>query len=915
MGRAFLVGVLLLGVTGVAGAVSIPGGGSKRNDCAVTLQVEGLAFPADKSRPKGSSCADGGPCDADGAVDGACRLLVAFCLNVESEGLPACGPAEVSSLSVTGGKLKGGGSLDLAPLVEAAAALALPTSESVCSPPADVVVPVRGPDDKGELLTGTAKVKTTAATSRGKDKDQFALVCRPSTGAATTSSTVPGGSTTTTSVPGTTTTTSTVPPGATPGPGLVSEILSAAIDAAGVATVTFTLTDAAGVPVTPQSGSVDPPDSRRARVRFAIARLEVNDETVEGFTTTFTRWQNYVLNSSGQPAYDGGGATAFAPAGPVGVWTYRFTTVLPPGYPASLTHRVAAQIQRTFVGEGLVANPVLDFVPAGGAVTSERDVTSTAQCNQCHNPLQAHGTGRREVRLCVTCHTDQWLDPDRGFSIDFKNMVHRIHRGTDLPSVADGGVGASYGFGDTAFAEQVAACAGGALAGLPCGIDADCPGGTCTGATTVGVAFPKDIRNCDTCHAVTEDSAEGDNWKALPSALACTGCHDDVNPSEVPTDAGAPGTGHVAGDQPDAFCRLCHADTGAEFDDSVPGAHTIPARSTELAGLVASIVSVTGAPGGTLALEFRVTDGDGTPVPSVASYNMALTTSGPTTDFGAASLPFVRETISGAAVTGPNGAGNFEYASTATLPADAAGTWRIGLEVRRPITLSNGASINEAAQNPVAGFSVDGAPVEERRIVAAQENCGTCHGTFSVDFSIHGGSRNQLEYCVVCHNANVTDFARRRNAAALGADPVNETIALKHLIHKIHRGEALEHHPYVIYGFGAAPANFTAHDFAEVLFPGDLRDCDTCHTGGSQLLPLPGGLLPTRESMIDDGGGTPAEVTTGTVPPVQDACLSCHDSDAAAAHAETNTTGDGAEACNVCHEEGSFLAVSEVHAR
>ena len=46
----------------------------------------------------------------------------------------------------------------------------------------------------------------------------------------------------------------------------------------------------------------------------------------------------------------------------------------------------------------------------------------------------------------------------------------------------------------------------------------------------------------------------------------------------------------------------------------------------------------------------------------------------------------------------------------------------------------------------------------------------------------------------------------------LGADPVDETIAMKHLIHKIHRGEALEHHPYIVYGFGAAPVNFTAFE-------------------------------------------------------------------------------------------------------
>ena len=90
MSRTGVLGILLLGLATSAGAVSIPGGGSKRNDCAVALQADGLAFPAGNERPKGTSCADGGPCDADGTIDGACEFLVAFCLNVETPS--GCGP-------------------------------------------------------------------------------------------------------------------------------------------------------------------------------------------------------------------------------------------------------------------------------------------------------------------------------------------------------------------------------------------------------------------------------------------------------------------------------------------------------------------------------------------------------------------------------------------------------------------------------------------------------------------------------------------------------------------------------------------------------------------------------------------------------------------------------------------------------
>jgi hypothetical protein len=291
--RSAVTTILVLGLVGTASAVTILGGGSKRNDCVVTLQAPGLGFPADKTF-KGVTCADGGPCDGDGTVDGSCEFLVSLCLNTAGEGVPACGSADVTSLAVSG-KLKGG-TLDLTDLQAAVAALPLPTSDPVCTGIAAVVVPVRGPDSKGELKSGQGKLKSKAKTSRGTDKDKFQLVCRPSsgTGATTTSSTL---ATTSTTEPGATTTTSsstttTLSAAQTPGAGLESEILSATVDASGVVQVTFTLTDAAGVPVTPQSGNVNPPDANKARARFSIAWLEVDDETVEGFTTTFTNWQN-----------------------------------------------------------------------------------------------------------------------------------------------------------------------------------------------------------------------------------------------------------------------------------------------------------------------------------------------------------------------------------------------------------------------------------------------------------------------------------------------------------------------------------------------------------------------------------------------------------------------------------------------
>jgi hypothetical protein len=52
-----------------------------------------------------------------------------------------------------------------------------------------------------------------------------------------------------------------------------------------------------------------------------------------------------------------------------------------------------------------------------------------------------------------------------------------------------------------------------------------------------------------------------------------------------------------------------------------------------------------------------------------------------------------------------------------------------------------------------------------------------------------------------------------------------------------------------------------------------------------------------------------------TVPVIQSVCVSCHDTDAAQAHAQLETGMGGQESCPVCHGEGRDFAVSKVHAR
>src|SRR5207249_6097351 len=141
----------------------------------------------------------------------------------------------------------------------------------------------------------------------------------------------------------------------------------------------------------------------------------------------------------------------------------------------------------------------------------------------------------------------------------------------------------------------------------------------------------------------------------------------------------------------------------------------------------------------------------------------------------------------------------------------------------------------------------------------------SCHGVFSQGFSVHGGSRNRVEYCVVCHNPSESDFDGR--VVVTGADPATQPISLKHLLHKVHTGDELTERPYVVYGF-----NGSVNDFGEVLFPGNRADCQQCHLAETYFLPLPAGVLPTRTSEIMGGVETPV----GSSPRTPQSCLSGH---------------------------------------
>ncbi|MGE5278040.1 MAG: multiheme c-type cytochrome, partial [Acidobacteriota bacterium] len=160
--------------------------------------------------------------------------------------------------------------------------------------------------------------------------------------------------------------------------------------------------------------------------------------------------------------------------------------------------------------------------------------------------------------------------------------------------------------------------------------------------------------------------------------------------------------------------------------------------------------------------------------------------------------------------------------------------------------------------------------------------------------------RLNTEECVMCHNPNANDSARR----PADKGPV-ESIDFKRMIHRIHTGEELTQ-DFTVYGFFTPPNPPNPVNFNEVRFPGDRRDCEKCHVPDAQEVSEtpPDGLLPT--TTLRDWYSPQQHFAA--------ACLGCHDNKPAAAHAFVMTAPFG-EACAACHGPDADFAVSKVHAR
>jgi len=159
-----------------------------------------------------------------------------------------------------------------------------------------------------------------------------------------------------------------------------------------------------------------------------------------------------------------------------------------------------------------------------------------------------------------------------------------------------------------------------------------------------------------------------------------------------------------------------------------------------------------------------------------------------------------------------NGDGTYQYTFSMALTEYAGGptfdetkTHRLGVEIR---TNSGGfLPENIPANNaPFDFLPTGGAPLFTRLIVDSN-TCNACHD----NLELHGEARFDVEYCVQCHNPYSID------------GDTGNSVDMKVMTHKIHRGVGLAN-GYQIIGFGGTP-----HDYSGVVFPQDVRNCQTCH--------------------------------------------------------------------------------------
>ncbi len=509
-------------------------------------------------------------------------------------------------------------------------------------------------------------------------------------------------------------------------PGFVITINSAKISSAGAISVTYTLTDPFGLPL--DAAGVNTPGV--VSLTYIASYIPKGQAQYVAYTTAPATGK--VLGTITRPGFEEGGGTLTS----LGSGQYQYTLLAqaPAGFDPTVTTTVGIVGSRDLTSFNLgisYAGNTFNFVPNGAAVTVTRDVIRTASCNTCHDQLVFHGGHAVGLEMCVLCHQPQNADPTSGNSLDAKVLFHKIHMGSQLPSV----MGTS------------------TTPGVPYVIY-----GYMNSANNFSTVIdPANPQRCEVCHsqtasvtpgtgvapgtAKTSVAAQAKAFLTTPTRAACGACHDDVN--------FATGANHPGGFQTDdTQCANCHIPQGEmPFDASIMGAHVVPNDTAATYPENPDTLHIEHQGNhyrrnqhqrraeARSRLHGEGHNGKPIGLTDPTLEDLQFTMAGPTTDYGYTSFGSDVTTPGYVGEDGTAGtcdsSGNCTYTFLHAIPAKANGTYAIGVESERlenilPNTTS-AMQVESGTPNQVFYFSVDGSTVAPRRTVVAESNCNQCH--------------------------------------------------------------------------------------------------------------------------------------------------------------------------------------------
>jgi OmcA/MtrC family decaheme c-type cytochrome len=247
--------------------------------------------------------------------------------------------------------------------------------------------------------------------------------------------------------------------------------------------------------------------------------------------------------------------------------------------------------------------------------------------------------------------------------------------------------------------------------------------------------------------------------------------------------------------------------------------------------------------------------------------------------------------------------------------------------------------VNVGVQHAASDVVISG-EMNPRRQVVSNEKCNVCHGLLgttsgsnTVANAFHGGARNTVESCALCHDALRSSSTVMTNGTAL-----QESYQFKRMIHGVH-GSTKRIYPFShgnseVGAFcnprnalsvaplcdpGLQLADGVTNFAAEVAYPDPSLNCDNCHVNKSYMNDpaVVGAVVSPRASGADP-------LAYSVISPKAASCTGCHDSPQAIQHVTqagssafgTRTLGQDwlvTETCADCHAAGGFKAIDYVH--